>query len=1026
MTFVTNNDPRKEDDFGDLEPAALPPQRPATPPPGSSVQGAQQRRGATPPSGPKGRQPTPTPPHPMKAAAAPRRSGRGGCVIAAVFTGLVVVVLVVIGLLLPPFSLLDQLTGPAYTSLDANTPGLAHPDGLTLTIDTAQPGQDFAVALQTLPRDVFLTGTGVEDWVLAARRALPPVLQLKSPIYDIRYRGTPPGAIALQIAVPPDAQPYETMDLYAWNAADGEWEFIPSQLTEDQTTIVTDLDTIPDRVAVFQTGAPAPLVAVPVDVTQGLSSAAAGIANVVMPAGLQPTIQGTLQGSLAANFQVGAGYAVVLTVRNFSDPNALDVSTVEAILNNDLLMAEHVRQLAACVQGCFQGGAADGIAIDYRGIDVRDRDHFSRFIRELARVLHASGRSLTVVVPAAQEIAQGQPWDTGAYDWRAIGRHADTVQILLGNNPVDFVPGGLVERMLRWGVGEISRYKIQLSLSALSFRQVGQDQPSFVPIGFEEAVSGLGNVEVATASQESYFLPGTTIEAMLNGYGATTGFDSNAQTPYIEYEGGAGRIWLTTRAALLYRMSVGRSLNVGGVALRDLMAPGVSPEVFQAAADYVLNSPAPSGQPVELALHWTVLSASGAVVAEATTAVGETFRWDAAGSDGNYAINVAVIGGGQESARAGQQVAVAFPTPTPTLTPTPTPTPTPTATPRPVVQAPVQQPAQQPTQQPAAANPAPVAPSGHIGGSFEIGGHVASLSAPAPDYMRRAGMRWVKVQVRYSLGMSPYDVAGRINEAHGLGFKILLGIVGYPNELASMSEQDYFNQFASFLGGVASLGPDAIEVWNEMNIDREWPQGRIDPAMYVRMLAAAYNAIKAANGNVMVISGALAPTGAEGAFGTDRVWNDDRYYAGMAAAGAAQYADCIGAHYNEGIIPPSQVGGDPRGGYPTYFFTSMIDRAWAPFGGQRPVCFTELGYLSPEGFGPLPGGFAWAANVTVAQQAAWLAEAAVIASNSGKVRLMIVWNVNFTDYGADPMGGYAIIRPGGGCPACDTLGAVAR
>jgi hypothetical protein len=38
--------------------------------------------------------------------------------------------------------------------------------------------------------------------------------------------------------------------------------------------------------------------------------------------------------------------------------------------------------------------------------------------------------------------------------------------------------------------------------------------------------------------------------------------------------------------------------------------------------------------------------------------------------------------------------------------------------------------------------------------------------------------------------------------------------------------------------------------------------------------------------------------------------------------------------------------------------------------------------------------------------------------------MMIVFNVDFTLYGDDPQAGYAIIRPGGSCPACETLRAV--
>jgi hypothetical protein len=315
-----------------------------------------------------------------------------------------------------------------------------------------------------------------------------------------------------------------------------------------------------------------------------------------------------------------------------------------------------------------------------------------------------------------------------------------------------------------------------------------------------------------------------------------------------------------------------------------------------------------------------------------------------------------------------------------------------------------------------------VVAAGSIGGALELGGHVDHFGSVG--YMQQAGMTWAKVQVRYNLGDGPGNAAGPISTAHGAGLKILLGIVGDPAQMAAVGIDNYIPQFAAYLGQVAALGPDAIEVWNEMNIDREWPQGQIDPAAYTRMLAAAYNAIKGVNGGVMVISGALAPTGAEGAYGTDRVWNDDRYYAGMAAAGAANYMDCIGAHYNEGIVPPDWTSGDPRGGFPSYYLASMTNRAWAPFGGARPLCYTELGYLSPEGFGALPAGFEWGADTTVAEQAAWLASAAVLNANSGKVRLMIVWNVNFTNYAGDPMAGYAMIRPDGSCPACNALAQV--
>jgi hypothetical protein len=153
------------------------------------------------------------------------------------------------------------------------------------------------------------------------------------------------------------------------------------------------------------------------------------------------------------------------------------------------------------------------------------------------------------------------------------------------------------------------------------------------------------------------------------------------------------------------------------------------------------------------------------------------------------------------------------------------------------------------------------------------------------------------------------------------------------------------------------------------------------------------------------------------------VRNDDAWLNEFVQAGGTQYADCIGVHYNEGILPPTATSGDPRDDFYTRYFGSMVNLYSEMT--QKPLCFTELGYLTPEGYGAaLAENFMWGSQTSVAQQAAWLAQAIAMASQSGKVRLLIVWNVDFTRYdGNDPQGGYAIIRPGGGCPACAAIAA---
>jgi hypothetical protein len=316
-----------------------------------------------------------------------------------------------------------------------------------------------------------------------------------------------------------------------------------------------------------------------------------------------------------------------------------------------------------------------------------------------------------------------------------------------------------------------------------------------------------------------------------------------------------------------------------------------------------------------------------------------------------------------------------------------------------------------------AGNPPPVTRPVNVG-SFELGGHVNGFRRP--DLMKKAGMSWIKVQT-----FAGGDAAGLINMAHGAGFKVLLGVLG---DKSRVTDPGYQAEYAQSVAAMAAAGADAIEVWNEPNIDREWPTGQVSGATYTQLLAKAYNAIKAANPNTMVVSAALAPTGFFAGGCQAGGCNDDVFLQQMAAAGAANYMDCVGAHHNSGATSPSASSGHPAGGtHYSWYFAPTMNLYYGAFGGARKVCFTEFGYLTDEGYPPLEQAapaFAWAKDVTLAQQAQWLAEAAAMSINSGKVRIMIIWNVDFTNYDSDPMAGYAIIRPGDSCPACDSLGAV--
>ncbi len=91
---------------------------------------------------------------------------------------------------------------------------------------------------------------------------------------------------------------------------------------------------------------------------------------------------------------------------------------------------------------------------------------------------------------------------------------------------------------------------------------------------------------------------------------------------------------------------------------------------------------------------------------------------------------------------------------------------------------------------------------------------------------------------------------------------------------------------------MAAAGADAIEVWNEPNIDREWPNGQVNGANYTQLLAKAYNAIKGANPGTMVVSAALAPTGFVWRGGCRRGWLQRRCV--LAANGGGRRSQLYG------------------------------------------------------------------------------------------------------------------------------------
>ena len=807
------------------------------------------------------------------------------------------------------------------------------------------------------------------------------------PLHLLDTRGDAPAALQIDLSLPAAAPPH--LALYGW---DGEsWRFIPAQRSE--RALQGRADFVPLALGGFARAAAKPIVLIAQDVRQDLDPAIAAIADILSPAGLRPTVGGALIGSLAPGGSTSADYQFMPVIRNFVDPSAIDSATIAGLLAEPSLRAAHVRQLSE-IAG-FNDFA--GLFIDYRGLPIDLRTDFASFVRGLADEFAARDLRLGLVIPA-----NGNPG--AAYDWAAIGAAADYVQLRPLDDPRATAE---IDSFLSQLSAFIPRHKLLLGISVRPAREVAGELKT---VAWHDAFAGLGDLvlESAESRRDGSLPPGVPFRAALDGYRARFSYDSQSGATALEYVDDAGatasRIWLTDAAALLHHFARIESQAIGGIAFVDLHAlPNVN-SLLEYIRDY-LNGRTRIVAPSQYSARWTIAGADG-IVSKVSSRPDADLVATLDAPDGYYAINWSLV---DELGNASPRGGAVLPLFRATATPSPTPTPLPT--PVPVVSAPI-----------VTTNPAPIvsapAPVGNI--SIELGGQVTSVSSPrAINAMRQAGMTWLKIQVKYSRG-SPPDLHSKIQEVHGHGFKILISAVGYPEELGR-GGAGFVSDFAHWLGRVAAWGADAIEVWNEPNLDREWPQGQISGTAYANMLRSAYQQIKNANPNVLVISAAPAPTGAaiEGRVVPDNTWLRE-----VVAAGGVEYMDCVGVHYNEGIVPPSQSTGDPRGDdyYTRYFYSGMLV-GYLSIIPDRPLCFTEMGYVTSQGYGPLPSGFAWGAKTTVQQQADWLAQAAILASNSGSVRLFIVWNIDFTRYDSDPQGGYAIIRPDGSCPACQTLAA---
>lgn len=914
-------------------------------------------------------------------------------------------------LILPPLALPSRLSNLGYTSVSSKGMTINNSDGAEITIpeDAVKNGTALRLATTTL------------DKVNSAQmtQTLPSNVDVMSPVYQIEVQGEQPRESQLSLPLPFDAEPYETLDVFA--LYNQRWFKIPFWVNWDDERVEAQLNFAPQAVVVVQTNPRAPVISADVQARNALPPAADNVVVQVNPTGLQLADAGGIAGEPLASPETNASsnFAVVPTITNV-DANGARTDLTGNMMEDPEARQTHINALVdLAVQKVYRG-----YNISYEGLGAGDRELFTAFIKQLASALHAQQKILIITLPAPTPISE-EEFDTAGYDWALLGRYADYVKIPLLSDPRAYEgEPTLQDQYLAWAVKQMDRSKIQL-IAPMEGRDSTAD--TYTPVSFSDALRLIGTVSVPPNAQ-----PGSAVTLEMTALKQAGGIQVHEPSGlyyfnYTDENGAAHTVWLENADSLSRKVALALKYNLGGIAVAAYDSKnGADERIWTVLENY--KSMQPTTVENQLQLVWKV---DGKEVGK-TSVEDPRIIWQAPQDSAQHTVEVTLsVGGGVIAGLPVSGVvklAEAKPTPQPTQVP-PTQAPTRASQPKPTAAAPAGD--NNPTPQPTKAAPPPAPSGGNFAGKnlFAYGIQLDWTNKDRDgelNQLQSMGFNWAKIQVRWcdmegskgnaDLG-STDDFVGKANAR---GVKVIFSVVCAPawsrsdGGAGGSGPPDNMNDAADFMAGLASRycgkGLGAIEVWNEHNLLTEWHGKPLSAQLYMDMLKAAYPRIKAACPEIVVVSGAPTPTG----------WNDGVvaiddaiFLEQMYQNGLKENSDAIGAHPSGFNVPALCNIMDPACNRPEASFRAPFDsrhHSWGFLGtmltyrnimvkygdGNKQIWPTEFGWPIHTG-GSCGGGPCHPAGAdnSPQQAAQWYVEAYQWAKQQGWVGVMTAWQLDF-------------------------------